>query len=529
MKKLPLILGFLALLLFGPAPVQAQVLTGISLAQCGGTNPQNICYWWPGGSQWITLFTNASVLQAKCDGTDETAAIQAWATGLATAKNGVAPTGTCSFSSAIIFPQSNGISITGAGSGSTLFLYTGANATNNIWTFGNNSGQFGLWNVRGLTLRSNTVMSAGWCLYAAQFVRSNFDDVVIDGQDGSGNCFNGAWFDKVDSFRWSKYNIRASNEGLRLNGTVGAGPKADFTLADGKIANSAIGIHIAGGFGGFFGLAGDIIANGTNILIDTSVAAEGGREYFFGDQFAADSSSVGCGVEINDTLATASAYYGFTGTWIASSHTHNLCIDANVAGIINYVGGTIYNAATGDGVHNASTLPRIYLKNTVIRNNAAWGINAVAVPTALLTPGVSYTGNGSGNTTGFTPTWDNSLAAFTSGLNTGSADIGSASIVSHAIYGRSFVSAGAVPGIAGCSAGTQTGGSTAGTYKSGTAGTCTVTLTFNLTAPTGWFCQANDLTTPADLQVQTSSSPTAAVLAGTTALNDIVNYACTAY
>jgi len=90
-------------------------------------------------------------------------------------------------------------------------------------------------------------------------------------------------------------------------------------------------------------------------------------------------------------------------------------------------------------------------------------------------------------------------------------------------------SVGAVPGIYGCSAGTQTGGATAGTFSSGTTGTCTVTLTFAFTAAHGWYCGANDLTTNTDMLRETSTTANSAVLSGTTVSGDVVNFACTGY
>lgn len=94
---------------------------------------------------------------------------------------------------------------------------------------------------------------------------------------------------------------------------------------------------------------------------------------------------------------------------------------------------------------------------------------------------------------------------------------------------RSLISGGTVPGISGCSAGTQTGGGTVGTFASGTTGTCTVTLTFAFTAPTGWNCLANDRTTPADLIGQTSSTTTTCVLSGTTVSGDVIGFTAVAY
>lgn len=81
----------------------------------------------------------------------------------------------------------------------------------------------------------------------------------------------------------------------------------------------------------------------------------------------------------------------------------------------------------------------------------------------------------------------------------------------------------------GCTNSTLVGGSTAGSYHSGTTGICTVVITTGLTAPNGWACFANDLTTTADTIKQTASSATTATLAGTTVTGDVINFGCMAY
>jgi hypothetical protein len=96
---------------------------------------------------------------------------------------------------------------------------------------------------------------------------------------------------------------------------------------------------------------------------------------------------------------------------------------------------------------------------------------------------------------------------------------------------RTLIAGGAVPGISGCSADTQLGGNTAGSYTSRTSGTCTVTLTFAATAPNRWVCNSNDLTTPADIQHQSgvATPTTTATITGTTVTGDVVNFDCRAY
>ena len=82
----------------------------------------------------------------------------------------------------------------------------------------------------------------------------------------------------------------------------------------------------------------------------------------------------------------------------------------------------------------------------------------------------------------------------------------------------------------GCSVNTLLGSGTAGTYKSGTTGTCTVVVTLNggtgITAPTGWSCFANDRTTPADTITNTASTTTTATFYGTTVSGDVIEFAC---
>lgn len=94
---------------------------------------------------------------------------------------------------------------------------------------------------------------------------------------------------------------------------------------------------------------------------------------------------------------------------------------------------------------------------------------------------------------------------------------------------RSIISGGTVPGISGCTAGTQVGGGTAGTFVSGTTGACTVVLTFAFTAPNGWACSASDRTTPANLISQSASSTTTCTITGTTVASDVISFMAMAY
>lgn len=76
---------------------------------------------------------------------------------------------------------------------------------------------------------------------------------------------------------------------------------------------------------------------------------------------------------------------------------------------------------------------------------------------------------------------------------------------------------------AGCSNSTTVGGAIAGSFVSGTTGTCTVVITLP-TATNGWVCRADDLTTPANFIGQSASSTTSCTITGTTVTGDVLNF-----
>lgn len=84
--------------------------------------------------------------------------------------------------------------------------------------------------------------------------------------------------------------------------------------------------------------------------------------------------------------------------------------------------------------------------------------------------------------------------------------------------------------VSGCSLTTAVGGAWAGAFKSGTSGTCTVTITPGITATNGFACTATDLTTAADIIKQTGTlSTTTATISGTTASSDLITWSCVAF
>ena len=83
--------------------------------------------------------------------------------------------------------------------------------------------------------------------------------------------------------------------------------------------------------------------------------------------------------------------------------------------------------------------------------------------------------------------------------------------------------------LSGCSFSTQLGGEWAGSFESGTSGTCTVTISPGYTAPTGWLCSTHDLTTPADTIPQTAYTTTGCTVSGTTVSGDLITFEAVAF
>lgn len=70
----------------------------------------------------------------------------------------------------------------------------------------------------------------------------------------------------------------------------------------------------------------------------------------------------------------------------------------------------------------------------------------------------------------------------------------------------------------------------AGSFTSGTTGTCTVTITFPAPAVAhSWVCRADDLSTPANFIGQSSAGTGSCIVTGTTVSGDLMNFSATGF
>jgi hypothetical protein len=332
---------------------------------------------------------------AKGDGaTDDAPALQAWLNALTTARSGFLPAKTYVFRSPLA--RSTGdFAIIGSGPYQSALSYDGTDTTVDLIKIGDSSGIKNV-HLSNFRIASRKTMTAGTALHLRLLQRSHLNNITIDGLDGNGNLWNGIWFNSVDQVTYSTFEIWAQNEGLICNGAV-AGPKAGLFVSGGfKISNCNVGVHVAGAFGGFYINDGDVINNGTNLLIDTANVAEGNREVFLGSNLSFDTATniTTANIVVDDSLV-GGAYLNISGTWLSYGPAHGLWVKNWPNSHINFTGGTVFNHAK-DGVRVEDGTAYVTLTGTALRYNDWYGINPTVGPNRVRAVGVVYSGNGLG-------------------------------------------------------------------------------------------------------------------------------------
>lgn len=316
---------------------------------------------------------------------DDTAALNAFFAAVIAAKgNGYIPAGTYRFTTPLnIASAGEDWAIMGAGSAATRLIYDGANTTADIVTLGNGTAEIARIKLGGFVLRSNTTMTAGIGLHLRKLVRSWLNDLVIDGQDGTGKFWHGIRFNGLDSVYWTRFEARAQKDAVQVNGLAGAQPKADLHISDYKIMSSDVGIRFGGAFGGFYTGPGSIAVCGDSVVIDTTLVAEANREVFFSDHIALDAPTrSNC---VIDQAITAELRVNFpSGMWISSSGSHGIWIK-NADGAQISVNAYIYNIANADGVRIDDAAAYVAVDDGVFSNitGTGYGINATVATSNL--------------------------------------------------------------------------------------------------------------------------------------------------
>jgi hypothetical protein len=326
---------------------------------------------------------------------DDTTAIQAAITATTTGKALFFPSGTYTFSTQLVF-TTNQIAIIGESSATTFLKYTGANTTNDLIVIGDGVLNYVNCHISGFTIYSQTLMTGGFALHFKKYLRSNVTDIIVNGQEIlPRNVYSGMWFDGIDDVYLSTFRTTVQAEGIRVNGLVGAEPKAGLMMVQGKIAGGTIGIHIGGAFGGIYVTHVDIIAmSQEGILIDDSIVAETNREIFLG--FACSVDGTGSyGIRVNQSFLSNQTL-NLTGTWVSSSGNHGIFIQNAPGYKITATGCRIFNN-NGDGIRSGNNGSDFLVTGCSITNNTGWGINGLVNNNSLSVAPNTFTANGLGS------------------------------------------------------------------------------------------------------------------------------------
>lgn len=164
----------------------------------------------------------------------------------------------------------------------------------------------------------------GWALRLNKLVRSVIRDVTVDPVEVGWRNEFGVWVDGFDDMTLDNVGANARTKSLLINGKPDQSYGADLYLTGGakfttfrtvEPSPNEVGIHIAGGAGGVYLEAADVIYSDVGLLIDTAVAGVQNREIFLGAGLYFDSAGSDC-VRVGPKAAgTIMA----TGTWMASA------------------------------------------------------------------------------------------------------------------------------------------------------------------------------------------------------------------
>jgi hypothetical protein len=307
-----------------------------------------------------------------CNGTvDDTAALQAQLnTGrlILPSPASAAVPAKCVFTQPLVAPSVNTGVIAGDGPYSTMLVYGGSSTTGDLLQIGDGVQGLVNWNLSNFRIVSRTRMTSGNAIHIRGLGRSNMENVIIDGQDGTHFFWDGVWFDGVDNVDWRGFQAWAQNEAIKVNGsTLGM---ANLKLHQGKIGNAAVAVHIGGGFGGFVCDEVDIGVNGTNIVIDNALDAQPNREIFIGPNCWSDLTTAGDGIYVNDPLVNGGtlAIQG----WVASANRNGIHIVKWPYGLVSVSGPTVFNnRLAGIKVDDPTTILKVSPATWVHANGIA--------------------------------------------------------------------------------------------------------------------------------------------------------------
>jgi hypothetical protein len=340
---------------------------------------------------------------------DDTVAIQSWLNAITTGQRGHAPAGTYKFTNTLNAPLLTNIAITGDGPYQTVFCYSGTSTTKDLFVIGNGIANMSFWYLENFRITSATTMTAGSGFHFKRLDSSVIRDVIADGLGGyfgSRNLWNGYYFDGAHIVYMSGFNTSTQHDGIVIVGRAVGNEEYNCNLYLNQGCSDycgGAGIRSAGDFGGLFVDQCEFMGNVNNIVVDNSLSTAPNYQILLGSNVISDGlqmPTASYGILIDDSLSNQSSplHISING-FIGSSYLATIYVKSCKNGVVSIGANRIFNSK-GDGilVDDATTIVQIG-SQTIIDNNAGWGIRST-VPTT----NISFDGKAFANTLGdFSP------------------------------------------------------------------------------------------------------------------------------
>ena len=333
-------------------------------------------------------------------GTDDTGGLNAFFASVSANKTvGYLPAGISVFSGVLNPLVGSNWGVIGPGSQYCALLYVGA-ATNNdlIWVGDTSTNQVGKVRMGGFRIDSATVLTSGTAIHFHKPSFSDFFDIecgYFDFNAGSQHyLWNGLWFDQTQWCTLNGFKAAVRNDAFAINGGT-SGINGEFHLDNAQIAYcGGTGVHIGGGFGGFYFGYVSIAACKTGVVIDEALTAVNNREIFVGPLAVIDSNT-GDNVYVNQATGSGVIIWH---AWSASAYGSvgkGISIATFANGVLLMSGGRLFNNK-GDGLYVGDASTQVRISSGVrIDNNGGYGVNGV--PTSNVISDTTPVGNVNGS------------------------------------------------------------------------------------------------------------------------------------
>jgi hypothetical protein len=293
------------------------------------------------------------------------------------------------FSSTLVLPQVNYVTIEGDNEYTCGLLYIGASTTIDLIKIGAGATEINGWNLRRFIVDSSTRMTAGAAIHVRRAIFFTYDSIVIHGQYGNlmtspsqttsaQNLFNGLLQEGFLYCTMTLPDIFVRNTGLGLCGwDLGGGNfmsyGANFIVYGGKkIAGCGTGVLLGGGCYAVLLDEVDVIGNVTNNLRMTQELYPHGNSVLFCKQVTFDSQQTIAGSsaasvlidDVGDSFAQPTLLWD--GTWVASGPGDGLVLKnmgTNMFSQTHFNGCRFGNFGTKSAVKILTAIPVITFNN----------------------------------------------------------------------------------------------------------------------------------------------------------------------